>query len=108
VWRRREIARPGDIHDAVLPAVPVRRTKTNLERDRIEHWLLGSCHRGGTVLFLRTDKSELKLPAGVPFLWSLEKPRKVSALQWSASNPSSPVTHFEIWDPLSTRRGVPF
>jgi AraC-like DNA-binding protein len=51
------------------PAVRVARTKADLGRDPVVHWVLTYCSRGETSM--RTDKSSFQAPAGVPFLWSL-------------------------------------
>jgi AraC-like DNA-binding protein len=54
------------------PAVRVTRTKALLGRNPIDHWVLTYCKHGAMVI--RTSRSELYAPAGVPFLWSLGEP----------------------------------
>ncbi len=51
------------------PPVRVVRTKDNLRCDPIDHWVICCCPRGAH--FVRTADASLKIPAGVPFLWSL-------------------------------------
>jgi hypothetical protein len=57
------------ISQVSAPPVSVKRRKANLRRDPIDHWVLGYCKHGATVI--TTDWASLNAPAGVPFLWSL-------------------------------------
>jgi AraC-like DNA-binding protein len=54
------------------PAVRVTRSKTNLVRAPVDHWVVTYCRAGSTAY--STDQAELKAPAGVPYLWSLGEP----------------------------------
>jgi AraC-like DNA-binding protein len=47
----------------------VARTKSNLRRDPVDHWILSYCRRGAH--FSRTAGIDLEVPSRVPFLWSL-------------------------------------
>jgi AraC-like DNA-binding protein len=49
----------------------VARTKSNLRRDPVDHWILSYCRRGAH--FARTGGTDLEVPSRVPFLWSLEQ-----------------------------------
>ena len=51
------------------PPVHVSRTKGNLRRDPVDHWVVSYCTRGAH--FARTAGSELEVPVRVPYLWSL-------------------------------------
>ena len=51
------------------PPVRVVRRRVHLRRDPVDHWVLTYCRRGATII--RTDRTSLEAPAGVPFLWSL-------------------------------------
>jgi AraC-like DNA-binding protein len=51
-----------------LPAY-VTRTKSNLRRDPVDHWVISYCVRGAH--FARTAGADLEVPSRVPFLWSL-------------------------------------
>jgi hypothetical protein len=53
---------------SALP-VHVERTKTNLRRDPVDHWVISYCIRGSH--FARTAGIDIQVPSGVPFLWSL-------------------------------------
>jgi AraC-like DNA-binding protein len=53
----------------VAPPVNVARTKSNLRRDPIDHWVISYCARGAH--FARTAGTETEVPTRVPFLWSL-------------------------------------
>jgi AraC-like DNA-binding protein len=65
LWRLGELA----VSRVSAPAARVERTKANIRRDPIDHWVLTYCSRGATTI--RTDKVWLQAGAGVPFLWSL-------------------------------------
>lgn len=49
--------------------VHVVRTKSNLRRNPVDHWVISYCLRGAH--FARTAGTELEVPSKVPFLWSL-------------------------------------
>ncbi len=51
------------------PPVHVSRTKSNLRRAPVDHWILSYCRFGETTIC--TERAVLRAPAGVPFLWSL-------------------------------------
>ena len=51
------------------PPVRVLRTKGNLRKAPVDHWVLTYCRQGETSI--RTARATLKAAAGVPFLWSL-------------------------------------
>jgi AraC-like DNA-binding protein len=53
----------------IAPPVNVVRTKSNLRRDPVDHWVISYCARGGH--FAQTAGTETEVPAKVPFLWSL-------------------------------------
>jgi hypothetical protein len=61
----------GDIlvSHVIAPSVRVRRTKSNLAKAPIDHWVLTYCRQGATRV--RTPKGEFEAAGGVPFLWSL-------------------------------------
>jgi AraC-like DNA-binding protein len=52
-----------------VPPVSVERTKRNLKRDPIDHWVISYCVRG--THFTNTAGTVLEVPAQVPFLSSL-------------------------------------
>jgi AraC-like DNA-binding protein len=54
---------------ASAPPVRVARTKSNLKRDPIDHWVISYCVRGAH--FTSTAETALEIPAKVPFLCSL-------------------------------------
>jgi AraC-like DNA-binding protein len=49
--------------------VHVVRTKGNLRRNPVDHWVISYCLRGAH--FARTAGTDLEVPSQVPFLWSL-------------------------------------
>jgi AraC-like DNA-binding protein len=51
------------------PPAQVVRNKSHLRRDPADHWVVSFCVRGAHLA--KTRDSELEVPAGVPFLWSL-------------------------------------
>jgi AraC-like DNA-binding protein len=51
------------------PPVRVARTKSNLKRDPVDHWVISYCVRGAH--FTNTAGTSLEVPAKVPFLCSL-------------------------------------
>jgi AraC-like DNA-binding protein len=51
------------------PPVRVVRTRTDIRRDSIDHWVLTYCRHGQTAF--STDNAALQARPGVPFLWSL-------------------------------------
>ena len=53
----------------IAPPVHVVRTKSNLRRDPVDHWVISYCARGAHLA--QTAGTELEVPARVPFLWSL-------------------------------------
>ncbi len=53
----------------IAPPVHVVRTKSNLRRDPVDHWVISYCARGAH--FAQTAGTETEVPAKVPFLWSL-------------------------------------
>jgi len=52
-----------------VPPVRVARTKRNLRRDAIDHWVVSYCIRGTHLT--KTARTALEIPAKVPFLSSL-------------------------------------
>ena len=52
-----------------VPPVSVARTKSNLRRDPIDHWVISYCFRG--THFTNTAGTAVEVPAQVPFLSSL-------------------------------------
>src|SRR5215472_1831228 len=54
-----------------VPPVSVARTKSNLRRDPIDHWVINYCVRG--THFTNTAGTAVEVPAKVPFLSSLEQ-----------------------------------
>src|SRR6516162_4880747 len=52
-----------------VPPVGVARTKRNLRRDPIDHWVISYCVRG--THFMNTAGTAVEVPAKVPFLSSL-------------------------------------
>lgn len=52
-----------------VPPVGVARTRSNLRRDPIDHWVISYCFRG--THFTNTAGTALEVPAQVPFLSSL-------------------------------------
>ena len=54
---------------ASVPPVSVARTKSNLRRDPLDHWVLSYCIRG--THFTNTAGTVVEVPAKVPFLSSL-------------------------------------
>jgi AraC-like DNA-binding protein len=53
----------------IAPPVNVVRTKSNLRRDPVDHWVISYCARGAHLA--QTAGIETEVPAKVPFLWSL-------------------------------------
>jgi AraC-like DNA-binding protein len=53
---------------SALP-VHVARTRTNLRRDPVDHWVISYCIRGSH--FARTAGADIQVPSKVPFLWSI-------------------------------------
>jgi hypothetical protein len=53
----------------IAPSVNAVRTKSNLKRDPVDHWVISYCVRGAHLA--RTAGTEIEVPAKVPFLWSL-------------------------------------
>jgi AraC-like DNA-binding protein len=51
------------------PAVKVTRTKANIAKAPVDHWVLSCCRRGETTI--RKGGVSVKAPPGVPFVWSL-------------------------------------
>jgi AraC-like DNA-binding protein len=54
------------------PSVRVSRTKTNINKAPVDHWVLTYCRNGSTSI--QTRSATLSAPPGVPFLWSLGQP----------------------------------
>ena len=52
-----------------VPPAGVARTKSNLKRDPIDHWVISYCVRG--THFMNTAGTAVEVPAKVPFLSSL-------------------------------------
>ena len=52
-----------------VPPVGVARTKRNLRRDPIDHWVISYCVRG--THFMNRAGAAVEVPAKVPFLYSL-------------------------------------
>jgi AraC-like DNA-binding protein len=50
------------------------RTRSNLARAPVDHWVLSCCHRG--VTSFRTERALLEAPPNAPFLWSLGEPSR--------------------------------
>jgi AraC-like DNA-binding protein len=50
------------------PSVRVLRSKSNLRRAPVDHWVLSYCRYGSTGI--RTKASDLVVTGGVPYLWS--------------------------------------
>ena len=57
------------ISRVLAPSVRVRRTKANIAKAPIDHWVLTYCRQGATAV--RTAQGEFNAAGGVPFLWSL-------------------------------------
>jgi AraC-like DNA-binding protein len=53
----------------IAPPANVLRTKSNIRRDPVDHWVISFCARGAHLA--QTAGAELEVPARVPFLWSL-------------------------------------
>ena len=51
------------------PSVRVTRTKDNIAKAPIDHWVLTYCREGATAV--RTPRGEFNAAGGVPFLWSI-------------------------------------
>ncbi len=65
VWNAGDIL----ISRVSAPSVRVRRSKNNIARSPIDHWVLTHCRQGATAV--RTPRGEFSAAGGVPFLWSL-------------------------------------
>jgi len=61
----------GDIlvSHVIAPSVRVTRTKANLAKAPIDHWVLTYCRQGVTTV--QTPRGEFEAAGGIPFLWSL-------------------------------------
>jgi AraC-like DNA-binding protein len=51
------------------PPVRVVRTKTQVRRDPVDHWVLTYAQRG--TMSVKDNEASLEVPPGVPYLWSL-------------------------------------
>jgi len=51
------------------PPVTVVRTKRNLRREPVDHWVISYCGRGAHLA--KTARTSIEVPARVPFVWSL-------------------------------------
>lgn len=56
------------ISRVLAPSTQVKRTKANIARAPIDHWVLTYCRQGATTV--RTPRGEFSAAGGVPFLWS--------------------------------------
>jgi len=65
VWSLGDIV----ISRVVAPPVRVVRTKANLAKAPIDHWVMTHCRQGATSV--QTPKGEFDAASGVPFLWSI-------------------------------------
>jgi len=51
------------------PPVRVVRTKTQVRRDPVDHWVVTYAQQGS--MWVKADKDSFEVPPGVPYLWSL-------------------------------------
>jgi AraC-like DNA-binding protein len=51
------------------PPVRVVRTKAQVRRDPVDHWVLTYAQQGS--MWVKADKASFEVPPGVPYLWSL-------------------------------------
>jgi AraC-like DNA-binding protein len=65
VWSLGDIS----ISRVSAPSVHVKRTKANLAKAPIDHWVLTYCRQGVTKV--QTPRGEFDAAGGVPFVWSL-------------------------------------
>ena len=65
LWKLRGLA----MNRTSVPPVRVARTKSNVRRDAIDHWVISYCIRGPHLT--KTAGTALEIPAKVPFLSSL-------------------------------------
>lgn len=56
------------ISRVLAPSVRVTRTKANIAKAPVDHWVLTYCRQGATAV--QTPKGEFNAAGGVPFLWS--------------------------------------
>jgi len=57
------------ISRVLAPSVHVKRSRANLAKAPVDHWVLAYCRQGATAV--QTPKGEFNAAGGVPFLWSL-------------------------------------
>ncbi len=65
VWKLDHMA----ISRVAAPAVRVVRSRAHIRRNPTDHWVLSYCRSGVTTI--ASDRSVLRAPGGVPYLWSL-------------------------------------
>jgi AraC-like DNA-binding protein len=51
------------------PPALVRRTRPNIAKAPVDHWVVSCCRKGSTTI--QTDKALLQAQPGMPFVWSL-------------------------------------
>jgi AraC-like DNA-binding protein len=68
---RNEVWSAGDllISRVLAPPVRVTRTKSNIAKRPVDHWVFTYCRQGATAV--RTRQGEFNAAGGIPFLWSL-------------------------------------
>jgi AraC-like DNA-binding protein len=57
---------------ALAPAARVSRSRTNIRKSAIDHWVISYCRNGSTVVEIGDDR--ISAPPRVPYIWSLGQP----------------------------------